>query len=165
VNLIKQPNGGLNSRHFLLAGLWKRGIITGTAAGIVLGMLLKAVQQFTGHRVYTLLLNVDFIDGMPSDLSEFTEFCLHLMVSVPLGVLYCYACRRWNRPRMLAVLFSLVPAASWVPLTQLSPRVPAVGEWQGLTWWLAGHAVYGLVLFAIGSSKKEVKDVSTDLYR
>lgn len=124
-----------------------RGIIAGLASGIGLGMLLKVVQAFTKERVYTLLLNIDFIPFMPKRLPEIMEFALHLVVSLPLGIVYLLAAERFGRPVMTGIALGLVIAVlTWIPLTLLSERVPSIDNGRALLLWLAAHICYGLLL-------------------
>ncbi|MFP3786948.1 hypothetical protein, partial [Burkholderia sp. SIMBA_024] len=53
---------------------WISGILTGILSGVVLGFFLKTIQFYTGEKVYTLLLNIDFVPGLPPTLPEFIEF-------------------------------------------------------------------------------------------
>ncbi|CAH1215337.1 hypothetical protein PAECIP111893_03928 [Paenibacillus plantiphilus] len=124
-----------------------RGIIAGLASGIGLGMLLKVLQALTNERVYTLLLNIDFVPFMPTRLPEIMEFALHLAVSLPLGIVYLLAAERSGRPVMTGIAFGLVIAVlTWIPLTLLSDRVPSIDDGRALLLWLAAHICYGLLL-------------------
>jgi hypothetical protein len=132
-------------------GLW-----IGLISGVMLGLFFKLVQQATGSGVYTLLLNVDFLPlsswlGLPA-LPEWLEFCLHLIVSLLIGVLYVQLIRRGRSPQLWGWLLGLLPSLLWIPLTQLSDRVPAWDELAALLWWLAGHLLYSIILIILAYS-------------
>ncbi|MCQ6562909.1 hypothetical protein [Paenibacillus mendelii] len=123
-----------------------RGAAAGLVAGIVLGLCLKWFQILTGERVYTLLLNIDFIPYMPMRLTEAGEFALHLSVSVPLGIVYLVAVKCRGRYMRFGVLTGVLASLTWVPLTLVSDRVPSIHDGQALCLWLIGHVIYGITL-------------------
>lgn len=124
-----------------------RGTIAGLLSGVALGLLLKAIEQWSGSKVYTLLLNVDFIPWLPGALPEWLEFAMHLIVAVPLGWACAYLAGRYGHPlRLGAVLGLAVAALTWAPLTTLSERTPDTADLGALGWWLAAHLIYGLAL-------------------
>ncbi|MBP3961270.1 hypothetical protein I8J30_00995 [Paenibacillus sp. DLE-14] len=116
-------------------------------------MVLKGFQSLTGKQVYTLLLNIDWVPNMPNRLPETVELALHLVVSVPIGILYVSLTKRMTTPRrwMVGLLFGLLTAVTWFPLTAISDRVPAATDLAALLLWLLGHICYGLGLALICS--------------
>ncbi|MFS0722868.1 hypothetical protein [Paenibacillus sp. 1P07SE] len=133
---------------------WRRIIIHGSAAGLlsglVLGGLLKWIEHESGKLVYTLLLNVDFVDWLPQTMPEWLEFGLHLLIAVPLGWLYAVLTTWRGRPWLLAAAIGLTASLTWVPLTLASDRTPGTGDLSALLWWLSGHLVYAGVLGGYG---------------
>ncbi|GBF74496.1 hypothetical protein PA598K_02844 [Paenibacillus sp. 598K] len=130
---------------------WRRSLLRGTTAGLLsgvaLGLLLKAIEQWSGSKVYTLLLNVDFIPWLPEALPEWLEFAMHLVVAVPLGWACAYLAVRYGRPLRFGAATGLAAAVlTWAPLTALSDRTPDTADIGALRWWLAAHLIYGLVL-------------------
>ncbi|WP_246628293.1 hypothetical protein [Paenibacillus oenotherae] len=124
-----------------------RGAIAGLGAGIGLGLLLKWLQIVTEERVYTLLLNIDFVPFMPRRLPETAEFALHLAVSLPLGILYVWMVEsRLRQPMLTGVVLGLLAALTWIPLTLVSDRVPSTNDGRALLLWMLGHLCYGLLL-------------------
>ncbi|PWW29578.1 hypothetical protein DFO73_104218 [Cytobacillus oceanisediminis] len=60
-----------------------KGILSGFVSGIFLGLFLKVIEVMSGVKVYTLLLNVDYIPILKNySFPEFVEFLLHLIISV-----------------------------------------------------------------------------------
>jgi len=124
-----------------------RGGIAGLIAGLVLGLFLKWLEALTGIRVYTLLLNVDYLPFLR--FSELGDFLLHMIVSIPLAmILYWLAWKKhWRQPVIGQMLLcSLVVGIFLYPLTLLSERTPALFSLGAILLWLLGHMIYGLVL-------------------
>ncbi|WP_145050579.1 hypothetical protein [Paenibacillus xylanexedens] len=126
---------------------WFRGVWTGVLSGLVLGFLLKAIQSFTGIAVYTLLLNIDFVPGLPPTLPEFMEFALHLVVSICIGVFYIWWVQIRPQYAMLkGILIGAVSSLLYIPLSQLSTRVPDLNNTQAILYWVTAHLIYGVIL-------------------
>lgn len=76
----------------------KRGIWAGFWSGIILGFFLKALQGLTDIKVYTLLLNVDFIAYIGDIIwPEWIQFLFHLLVSLAIGLALSFAAIRLHR--------------------------------------------------------------------
>ncbi|MGO4696973.1 hypothetical protein AB4Z50_22065 [Paenibacillus sp. 2TAB26] len=127
------------------------GIAAGAVSGIVLGFTMKLLEHLTGSAVYVLLLNIDFIEWLPYKRTETLEFILHMVVALPLGIIYLSLLSLWRAPIGLSLGMSIaVACCTWIPLTQLSERTPATSDVQALIWWLLGHLLYGAVLSLFG---------------
>ncbi|WP_243735065.1 hypothetical protein [Paenibacillus turpanensis] len=132
------------------------GIIAGVVSGLALGLLFRAVERLFEVKVYTLLLNVDFVPFLPQPLPEWIEFMLHMAVSVFIGMLYSYllgrSIRRSETPRpvLYAAAAALVTIPLFIPLTLLSDRTPAITDMAAFAWWIAGHGAYGFILALFG---------------
>ncbi|MEK3884753.1 hypothetical protein [Paenibacillus sp. PL2-23] len=123
-------------------------IIAGMASGIVLGLFLKAIEELTMLRVYTLLLNVDYIPILKElQLHESVEFLLHLVISLILGSLVgSYAsAKHWTRRQILlaSCAISVAIALLLYPTTLLSDRTPELMNGEAFFYWLVGHLIYG----------------------
>ncbi|MCI3922768.1 hypothetical protein MO973_21295 [Paenibacillus sp. TRM 82003] len=123
-------------------------------SGFALGFFLKLVEAATGSKVYILLLNVDFVPGLPQPLPEWFEFALHLVVSVIIGSVYAALLYRFpavrRRPIAAGIVAGLSAVPLFYPLTALSERTPAPDDLTALAWWIAGHLLYGIVLGIYG---------------
>lgn len=127
------------------------GAMAGVISGTVLGLTMKLLEQITGSAVYVLLLNIDFIKWAPVARSEQLEFALHLLVSIPLAVIYLSLLSLWRSPVILGLGLSMaVACCTWIPLTQLSARTPDISDLTAFFWWLIGHLLYGVVLGFFG---------------
>lgn len=130
-------------------------VLAGLISGTLLGLLLKWIQSWSGHRVYRLLLNADYVPVLKEfSLSETTEFIIHLVISmvlcVVLGILWQYRFRRapYSLREMAIVTAGIGLAIGLLlyPTTLLSsggtPPITSIPAWS---WWLLVHAVYGAV--------------------
>ncbi len=129
--------------------------VVGLISGIGLGLMLKLIQALSGHRVYRLLLNADYVPVLKEfSLSEGAEFGIHLVISVVLcvilGILWQYRFRRsdFSLRKMVGVTagIGLVIGLLLYPTTLLSsggtPPITSLPAWS---WWLLIHAAYGAV--------------------
>ncbi|WP_179232631.1 hypothetical protein [Paenibacillus rigui] len=149
------------------------GMLYGLVSGVGLALFLKAVQAMTGSRVYTLLLNVDFVPwnelmGRPVlPLPEWFEFSLHLIVSFIIGVVFVEGLRieaawkvTWSARSFAwtwGALLGLIPIPLYVPLSLLSERTPRLDDGEAWCWWAAGHLLYGLLLGCFARLKDWMK--------
>ncbi|MEY8744272.1 hypothetical protein [Paenibacillus tundrae] len=124
-----------------------KGVWTGVLSGLVIGFLLKVIQSFTGIGVYTLLLNVDFVPGLPPTLPEFVEFGLHLVVSICIGAFYIWWVQiRPEYPMLKGILIGGASSLLYIPLSQLSTRVPDLNDTPAILYWVTAHLIYGVIL-------------------
>ncbi|WLV25286.1 hypothetical protein QR721_03385 [Aciduricibacillus chroicocephali] len=124
-----------------------KGTIAGIAGGLILGFFLKWMEALTGVRVYTLLLNVDYIPII--NFKETGDFLLHLLVSVPLAIVLLWIVRKkgWEKGVVCKmVVASIIVGVLLYPLTLLSERTPSISSIQAIVLWLIGHGIYGMVL-------------------
>lgn len=119
--------------------------VAGILAGVVLGLLLKGIEILTDKKVYTLLLNVDYIPWLSNlPINEIQEFALHIIVSVCIVSSLYFVLRRTRAPIPLFVLGAVIIGGLYFPLTMLSHRTPDVTDAAALVYWLLAHAGYGL---------------------
>jgi VanZ family protein len=134
-----------------------KAVLAGGFSGLVLGLFLKAMEQLTSLKVYTLLLNVDYIPLLNQvNLSEFVEFVLHLIISLILAIAVAIylQLKDWPRRRRLyfVMIIGLLVGILLYPTTTLSERTPEISNILALLVWLAGHVIYGWVLGMMLSS-------------
>ncbi|MGG3798689.1 hypothetical protein [Metabacillus fastidiosus] len=135
-------------------------LLYGTISGIVLALFLKLIEKITGDKVYTLLLNVDYIPVINRyQFSEIVEIIFHLIISVLLtGTLWIFLYYRKITEHKDRVLFCLavcfVIGALLYPTTVFSDRTPPLLSVSSLMYWLIGHIVYGLILGGLLSKIK-----------
>jgi uncharacterized membrane-anchored protein YitT (DUF2179 family) len=64
-----------------------KAAFAGIVSGIFLGLILKLVEYVTGLKVYTLLLNVDYVPLLRNyEITELGEFALHIVISIILAI-------------------------------------------------------------------------------
>lgn len=123
----------------------------GLIGGLVLTFLFKWIESSTGEKVYTFLLNVDYIPII-GDIAfpEWLEVVFHLVVSVAvaIGFLIMYRLRpSWKkRAIMICTVGSVIIGIALFPTTALSDRTPEITDGLSFLYWLLGHAVFGAVL-------------------
>jgi hypothetical protein len=125
-----------------------QAIFAGTVAGILLGLFFKAIQFTTGLKVYTLLLNVDYIPILNRfTFPESIEFGFHLIVSIILGILIM----KFLKPNQhnWIMMIGIVIGILLFPTTALSSRTPAISDYPALIYWLVGHTFYGIILMLL----------------
>lgn len=119
-------------------------VMIGILSGLVLGGLLKTVEQLTDKQVYRLLLNVDYfpiIQDWP--MNEMQDFLLHMVVSVGLViVLYLTLGKKVNRYIILSVLIGGMLYLT----TAFSDRTPALTDMMAFIYWMVGHLIYGIII-------------------
>ncbi|WP_138752014.1 hypothetical protein [Paenibacillus sinopodophylli] len=127
------------------------GLLVGTISGAALGLVMKLFGEITGTGIYVLLLNVDFIAWLPHPMTERFEFVLHMLVALPIGILFIAMLRVWTSPLGVGLgMGAAIACCTWIPLTQMSERTPSTADLAALSWWIAGHLVYGVVLAGLG---------------
>ncbi|NUU78693.1 hypothetical protein [Paenibacillus xylanilyticus] len=136
---------------------WISGSLTGVISGLFLGFFLKAIQAYTGEKVYTLLLNVDFVPWLPPTLPEWIEFTLHLGVSIIIGIFYFCWIQRSGHPLLRGILIGAVSSLLYIPLSQLSSRVPGLLDFRAISLWVMGHLLFGILLGVCGRIWKRQK--------
>ncbi|PIC96268.1 hypothetical protein CSV69_07245 [Sporosarcina sp. P26b] len=132
---------------YIVQGTWI-GIVT----GILLAIVLKMVQAITGDKVYTLLLNVDYIPIVKEyQFPEVIEVFFHLIVSVVLCIILVILYDKsrgfiHNHAILFPLLVNVAIGLLLYPTTSFSDRTPSVTNIISLLWWVAGHALYGFVV-------------------
>ncbi|WP_101843462.1 hypothetical protein [Halobacillus sp. Marseille-P3879] len=131
----------------------KWGIYIGTTSGLALGIYMWFAELITGKRVYTLLMNVDFIPFLGEvNWPVFVEWLFHLVVSWAAGILFCYLFMKKIKITMMrqwiaAFVLSGAAALSYFPLTVLAMKqTPSLTDGEAIALWAVGHMIYAIVL-------------------
>jgi hypothetical protein len=128
-------------------------------SGIALGLFLKWIQFHTNLKVYTLLLNVDYVPILKNiQLPEIIEFGLHLVISIMLAlILNVYINRKSLKKEVIyrfVLSVSLIVGLLLYPTTLLSERTPSITDAYAFLVWMAGHWIYGMILGRILSYRE-----------
>ncbi|WP_186576665.1 hypothetical protein [Aquibacillus kalidii] len=128
-----------------------RIILGGTLSGILLGMYLGFFEWFSGKKVYTLLLNVDFIPYIGNS-PDFLLWLYHLIISWGICLLFVVLISVRKLAGiykfLLAITISGVAMLSYFPLTLLALRpTPTVYDIESIIYWVSGHFLYGCLLY------------------
>lgn len=124
----------------------------GLLSGIILTVFLKFVETTTHYRVYTLLLNVDYIPYLNRfQFPELLEISFHLVVSMALSILiYLFIdCLQFSSNLKIILLCITICTSIGVllfPTTALSTQTPAITSIPSFFYWLLGHVVFGFTL-------------------
>lgn len=134
----------------------------GLVSGLILGLFLKLIESVIGLKVYTLLLNVDYIPILKNyKLSELNEFLLHLVVSVGLSLfIHVYLVNKdWSVDQKMkfVIKLAIVVGLLLYPTTMLSERTPAVTSIYSFLFWMVGHGLYGVILGKLLISEKGIR--------
>lgn len=133
-------------KNMLKAGM------SGLIAGLVLNYMFKFVELVTEVKIYTLLLNVDYIPIVNRyTFPEVIEIAFHLIVSIVLSLcfylLISYMKITAERKVIeLCIVVCVVIGIVLFPTTALSDRTPSVTSLSAFSIWVMGHALYGFLL-------------------
>lgn len=129
-----------------------RAFAAGTIGGLLLGLSLKLAETFTGIKVYTLLLNVDFIPIIGDVAwSEPIEFFFHLWIAWLIAGVYAFLLEHitfFKQQRWLSALLLTLPTIPlYFPLTLLAQKeTPSPTDGMAFFIWTAAHLLYMLTL-------------------
>lgn len=140
-----------------------KGVIDGTIAGLVLTFFFKMIQLITDYKVYTLLLNIDYIPLLKQfKFPEVVEVTFHLIVSIVITIIlatiiHCFQTMSTARIIGFCVFISFIIGALYFPTTLLSDRTPSFTSLPSLLYWMIGHVLYGFILGILLSSRRLTK--------
>ncbi|CAH0305411.1 hypothetical protein P4646_00985 [Peribacillus simplex] len=127
--------------------------LIGLINGILLGVIMKWIEMFSGKQVYKLLLNVDFLPVI-GDVSwgEASLFFFHLLFSLAITFSYVFILhplkifRKWNK--YVLAFITIIPAIMlYFPLSVLSKtEVVLPSDLTAFFLWTILHLFYGLSL-------------------
>lgn len=128
----------------------KKALWLGTATGFILASVLWLIEKLTGSKVYTLLLNIDFIPVMGAiEWPIWMEWFFHIIIAWIIAYLYIW----WttNKSVKMKWLTSFVltvgAALSYFPLTLLAIKeTPPVTDGTAIFYWLIGHLFFAVSL-------------------
>lgn len=126
--------------------------VAGLLAGLVLNFFFKAIEHLSGEKVYTLLLNVDYIPLLKEySFPEWIEVSFHLLVSIVLSIcLYLFLKRFQITSKKKQIIWSVLLCAViglvLYPTTSFSVRTPPLTSIPALLYWVGGHVLFGYVL-------------------
>jgi len=130
----------------------QRAFLYGLISGLFLAALLKIIEHITRFKVYTLLLNVDYIPYIKTFVfPELVEVGFHLIVSIALSIcLYLMIINgKISSSRKIIVLCTFVSFIIGVvifPTTTFSDRTPAFTSIPSFSYWIVGHIMYGCIM-------------------
>lgn len=128
-----------------------RLLIISIIAGTIFGLIMLLTQYLTGLKVYTLLMNIDFIPILQRyTFPAVVEFMFHLVICVILTFLLASFMERfhWSVKQIFRYTIGINIAISvlYYPLTALSDRTPPLTSLPSFLLWVGVHILYGIVL-------------------
>ncbi len=141
-------------RYKMISNKYMVGTLVGVLSGLLLGFFLKWLEILTDEKVYTLLLNIDFIPIIGTiSWPEWIEFAFHLFVSIAIGLLFTFLAAIhkvllkvkgiWG----LSFLLTIPTIFLFFPLSIVAVKeVPSVHNYLALSLWTIGHIVYAVSL-------------------
>lgn len=120
----------------------------GLLSGTIFGLFLKLIEQMTNKKVYTLLLNIDYIPLLKElNLTEGSEFGLHLIVSVFVTYILFYGLKNAQRQYQIKyyVVLNMMIAMMLYGTTVLSERTPNLFDLEAQLYWFLGHILFGTI--------------------
>ncbi|KYG28637.1 hypothetical protein [Priestia endophytica] len=128
-----------------------RAFIGGIVSGTIMSVFLKVVEELTHLRVYTLLLNVDYIPLLKRVTSnEPLELIPHLIVAIIVSVGWFVMLQKINltkqKGRIATIMMAMCIGLLLYPSTIMSERTPSLSSFSSLGFWLLGHLVFGILL-------------------
>lgn len=130
----------------------QRSLLYGLISGLFLTVLFKFIQYITHYKVYTLLLNVDYIPYVNTFVfPELIEVSFHLIVSLVLAIclyLLIVYLKISSRKKIIIVctLVCFIIGIALFPTTTFSDRTPAFSSIPSFSYWIVGHILYGYIL-------------------
>ena len=153
--------------------LSKRGFLYAMGYGLIAGLFLtvffKLVESVTSLKVYTLLLNVDYIPYLNTFVfPEVIEVSFHLIVSLALAISLYLLLVYTNIKSRSKIIFTctivcLIIGVALYPTTTFSDRTPMLTSIPSFTYWIMGHILYGYllgILFALPVTRTILNNVS-----
>ena len=127
------------------------GLIIGIISSFIIGFYLKWVEKYFQQKVYTLLLNIEYLPILKHyHFSEMIDFLFHTIVSIIIViiliiVIYKY---RWTNRQIFirTILISLFIGVLIYPTTIFSEKTPEMTSLLAISHWLIGHLLYGIAL-------------------
>ncbi|WP_285766474.1 hypothetical protein [Peribacillus sp. SI8-4] len=133
-------------------GIYKTMVI-GIINGIMLGLAMKLVEMFFGMKVYTLLLEVDFLPVIGSfPWGEKTLFLFHLLLSIAITYSYAHIIIPFKdfrgRNEYVLAFLTITPAVLlYFPLSAWSKAgTPLPSDISAFSVWACLHLFYALSL-------------------
>ena len=127
----------------------KRLVSIGIVSGSIFGLLLRVIEQITDKKVYTLLMNMDYFPVIKNwELSEVVEFSFHIFVSITVVIVLYYGLRKVGHEHQVSpyIWLNVLIGGLLYLTTIFSERTPELTDMIAFTYWLVGHAIFGVLV-------------------
>jgi hypothetical protein len=134
-------------------------LIAWLTSGLLMAGYLRLIESITDNKVYTLLLNVDYLPVLKNATGiEWLELSLHMIVALAITwILSTFLLPRCSTEKQFlnyVIAFSILIGILLYPSTVLSNRTPALFDAEAWFWWLSSHLIYGISLGFLLANKK-----------
>ncbi|MDL4842893.1 hypothetical protein [Aquibacillus rhizosphaerae] len=136
-----------------------KSLFAGTVAGLILAIFLFVIEWITGNRVYTLLMNVDFVIN---DIPLILEWLLHMTISWGISLIFVVLIRMKTYPSIkiqwsIVCILSGLASLSYFPLTIIAKKeTPSVLDMEAIFYWLIGHILYAIIFMKVFRSNVKI---------
>lgn len=124
----------------------------GLLGGLVLMLILKIVEVFTGNTAYDLLFNFDYIPVI-QNLKPIWLFgyVFHFLTCIVSVIALFYILKMWELQKNLFPYILVYATGGGVLffLTIFSDQPPAASDVMAWLSWTTGHTVFGYVVGAL----------------
>lgn len=125
-------------------------LFIGVLSGLMMGLLLKFCETLTDIKVYTLLLNVDFIPLIGQIAwDEPIEFIFHLLMSIVIAFVFIILVEFFRMKALVvslwivSIIICLPAIGSYFILSRLTNKdVSQWNDWVAFTYWCIAHVFY-----------------------
>lgn len=137
----------------------KRALWLGTVTAFLLASVLWLIEKLTGSKVYTLLLNVDFIPVIGSiDWPIWMEWFFHIIIAWIIAYLYVRITKdKSNKVKWLtSIVLTSGAVMTYFPLTYLAIKeTPGLFDVAAIFYWVVGHACFATALVKLDEWTKD----------
>lgn len=143
-----------------------RGALTGFISGSIMGLAVKGLEAVFSKKIYTLLLNVDFIPFIGNrNLPELVEFLFHVIIAVFIGIIFAWLMEKKasskTSPYICSLLLTLPTVFLYFPLTILAIKdTPPVDDPISFSLWTVGHILFAILVPIFYFPRKNKEDDS-----
>lgn len=128
---------------------FRRLVVIGMIAGIILALSLKVIQVLTGNQAYVLLFNFDYIPVIQDWEPQLAVgYLFHFITCIASAVVLFYLLRLigWQYRIVPYVLVYTVGGGILYSLTGLSGQPPELTDGVAWFYWTTAHALFGIVV-------------------
>ncbi|MET3728884.1 putative outer membrane lipoprotein [Fictibacillus halophilus] len=123
-------------------------ILFGTIAGILLACFFYILEVLFEIKLYTFLLNIDFLPLPDSVLyNEPFQFVLHIIIAIFLIAFVDVICKVYSHPYQISLIINGIMSFTFFPLYYLAVEKPFSAPLTlPFLIWLIGHILFAIII-------------------